>query len=421
MSGITILGAGIAGLTLGQCLRKRGISALILERAPLPSHHTYGLTLRQWAYQPLADVLGEPIRSLIAVDNHQHGSGCLTNSQPQLNGCESFRANRSRLEAILRKGLNIKYNHQLTSMETTEQHQAILKFKTDVPSITLDAQTNLIVGADGVHSELRRFISPSFETTTLPYVVFNGRRNIPRRVFQKFYAPHMNDAYEAQTLVSFQSHPYSGFPSINVLLRIQVNDYNPDGDHVNISYTYSRPSYAASRGFGNDPLHMPNRSKGEATTIPDALFEELELLKEAGVSYPYLHAFDPVSVQNDRLLHWLMRSGMMKLNELEQWAPDSGSCLRGNKNPALNFLLIGDAVHPVPILGGEGANHAIRDGMELAEHIARFGLENMGEFYKQTRRSANGSNEGKSRWDTWRDAVDLSEKVLREMHGIVEG
>lgn len=31
-------------------------------------------------------------------------------------------------------------------------------------------------------------------------------------------------------------------------------------------------------------------------------------------------------------------------------------------------VLIGDAVHATPIPGGEGANMAIRDGIDLAQH-----------------------------------------------------
>lgn len=36
-------------------------------------------------------------------------------------------------------------------------------------------------------------------------------------------------------------------------------------------------------------------------------------------------------------------------------------------------LLIGDAVHAMPTLGGEGANLAIKDGFDLPEHIAANG------------------------------------------------
>ena len=40
---------------------------------------------------------------------------------------------------------------------------------------------------------------------------------------------------------------------------------------------------------------------------------------------------------------------------------------------ARNILLVGDAIHAMPILGEEGTNYAIKDGVDLAEHLATHG------------------------------------------------
>lgn len=76
---IVILGSGIVGLTLSRCLRATGIASIIYERTPSSPRHNYGITLHEWVYQPLLQVLdldehGLPHRT--AVDNLYHsGTG----------------------------------------------------------------------------------------------------------------------------------------------------------------------------------------------------------------------------------------------------------------------------------------------------------------------------------------------------------
>ena len=95
-------------------------------------------------------------------------------------------------------------------------------------------------------------------------------------------------------------------------------------------------------------------------------------------------------VREDRLLHWLMRDIRPDLQEAQQIA-QSG------------VVLIGDSVHATPILGGDGADLAITDGLDLAEHIAAHGIEYLAKFYA-------------NRHDSWDKAVTSSESELQRMH-----
>ncbi len=67
-------------------------------------------------------------------------------------------------------------------------------------------------------------------------------------------------------------------------------------------------------------------------------------------------------------------------------------------------LLMGDAVHAMPILGGEGANTAMKDGVDLAQHIAQHGTGSLQAFTD-------------ARYAAWKAGVEESEKRLAEMHG----
>ena len=65
-------------------------------------------------------------------------------------------------------------------------------------------------------------------------------------------------------------------------------------------------------------------------------------------------------VRKDRLLHWLMRNTL--------GTPDDSPKLTNH-----GVLLMGDSVHAMPISGGEGANNAMKDGVDPAEHLAASG------------------------------------------------
>lgn len=166
-----------------------------------------------------------------------------------------------------------------------------------------------------------------------------------------------------------------------ILLKISVNDIS--GSHVDLSYTYSRPAKE-----NNDPLHKPDRPIPGATDIPEKFYEELEALQD--LKLPFKVIFDTVAVRGDRVLHWLMRTLM----------PDPSEAQRLAKH---GVVLIGDAAHATPILGGEGANMAIRDGIDLAQHIATHGIKDSQAF-------------SKSKFPLWENSVENSKIMIKNMH-----
>lgn len=66
---------------------------------------------------------------------------------------------------------------------------------------------------------------------------------------------------------------------------------------------------------------------------------------------------------------------------------------------------MGDAVHAEPILGGQGANVAIEDGMRLAELIADG--KPLSQFYKE-------------RQDVWARSRKESKARIAAMHGVTK-
>jgi 2-polyprenyl-6-methoxyphenol hydroxylase-like FAD-dependent oxidoreductase len=375
---ISIIGAGLSGLTLGRCLRQRGISAILYERTSSPAPYSYGITLHASAYAPLLtalDVDEHTFKTRVAVDAAIGGSGKINNdalgamSGNPNKGEDSFRANRGKLEEWLREGLDVRWEQVLQHVEHSSDGASTLCFENSEK-----VQSDIVVGADGPHSNLRRALLPESQLTILPFVAFNGKRRIGRAVFEKKILPHMR----VSNVVNFQHK--------DVRVNFSVSEYTTD--KVSVSWTYSRPSHGTS-----DALHNPERALSSATIIPEQLFEELNILYQMGLPQPFTEIFEPSILRKDRILHWLMRTTLVPKEELHKLAQNG-------------VVLIGDSVHAEPIVGGNGANVAISDAVSLAEHIAQ----------DQDTRGRNLVNWIEQTYPTWSQSVQTAAETISTLH-----
>ena len=368
MPPITIVGAGLAGLTLGKCLTQRGIPSILLDKVSSSPRYNYGITLHPWAYQPLLSVLQideSSFRERIAIDASRGGTGNISGDALVADVDTTpgtFRCHRGKLELFLREHQDIRWNHTIEHIEIT-QGKVIVRILNEQA-----IENNILIGADGPHSQVRKSLVPDTKLKVLPFVVFNGKRKISLDHFQNIIAPHMQGLNVIQCRQE------------DIVFQIAVNEYA--ATYVDVEYTYSRPARQ------NDPLHRPDRPNAGATDIAPEFYAELHELKDLGQAYKEM--FDVSKVRQDRVLHWLMRSSLATEQEIRDLA-DRG------------VLLVGDAVHAMPILGGEGGNSAIKDGVDLAEHLATFGPQGIKTF-------------SSARYGVWKKGVEESEQRLVEMH-----
>lgn len=340
---ISIVGAGLSGLTLGRILQRRGIPAVLYERTTSPAQHGYGITLHASTYKPLLEALDvdeNSFKSRVAVNKAVHSSekvhpqGVVSSHR----NLPSFRANRGKLEAWLREGLDIRWGHALQHVNTPSQQTK--RSLREVTTLNFEngheVHCDIVVGADGVHSWLRKLLLPG-SLSILPYVVFNGKRKIERLEFEEKIQPHLNGS----TFINFQQR--------DVRLNFSINDYI--SDKVSVSWTYSRPSRGPS-----DSLHRPDRALSDASDIPNELFTELASFQKSGLPKALADLFTADLLRKDRVLHWLMRIVNI---------PNVDTHLRGLAE--VGIVLMGDATHAEPIVGGNGANQAITDALHLAE------------------------------------------------------
>ena len=365
---ITIVGGGLAGLTLGRCLRHHGIPAVVFERVSSSIRYRYGITLHPWAYRPLLKLLQSDevaFREKLAIDSTRDGTGTMSSSA-LMQGLDTdpgtFRCHRGRLEKWLQQEQDIRWEKSLEGIEATTQ-KIILHLK-DNETI----ETEVLIGADGVHSQVRKSLAPDIKLQVLPFVVFNGRRRMTVPDYENLIDPAM----QKQTVIQSRHK--------RIVLEISINELS--AKHVDLSYIYSRPVHE------DDRLHKPDKPRSMATDIPEEFYTELDNLET--LPNPFNIIFDSAKVRKDRILHWLMRTTLGTPEQIKNLAG------RG-------VLLIGDAIHATPILGGEGANMALKDGIDLAEHIVRHGTKTLVDFSDK-------------RYQAWQQGVEDSEKRIAEMH-----
>lgn len=365
---ITIIGAGIGGLTLGRCLLKHGIPAVLYERIPLTHRHSYGVTLHASSYRPLLDVLGLDewtFRRCVAVDGLLGGSGVIDPkavAYPGRTEPTSFRAHREKLERLLREGLDIRWEHALDKVVSTPSG-ATLRLQSG-----RELKTSSVIGVDGPHSNTRKSLCDT-PLKVAPFVAFNGKRRVKRALFDNLYAPAMKTTNVIEMKLN------------DVLLNVSINEQQ--ADLVSIAWIYSRPAKGPT-----DALHKHNRPVSGATDIPDKFFEEIEALQD--LPQPFKEVFNGEKLRKERVLHWLMRTMLVSLQDLQALAQKG-------------IFFMGDSVHAEPILGGEGANNAITDGLELGECIGASGVDGISAWYDR-------------RYPAWESGVTRSEHAIAEMH-----
>lgn len=160
MNQISIIGAGIGGLTLGNILKQQNFDFTIYESAPEIKPVGAGIMMAVNAMQ-IFDKLGlkEKIEN---AGNKIHGI-CITDEklktisttnvlalEKKFNSC-NVAIHRAELQNILAENLgfeNIKLNHSLQQIYKKENF--LLEFENG-----FKAESNIVFGADGIHSKVR--------------------------------------------------------------------------------------------------------------------------------------------------------------------------------------------------------------------------------------------------------------------------
>lgn len=332
---ITIIGAGLCGLSTALFLQRLNLHVTVFESRSRDTSDGGFLALAPNAGYVL-DQLGlhkylltqgcayEEYYLLSARNLSQIGS--YLNGSVERYGYPCLRLSRhtvrqTLLHAVLQAGIEVHFEHKLTSIHEPHPGQVIATFTTPDQTST-SATSTYLIATDGIHSKTRTLIFPD-----APMPVFSGQAGIGGgQVSRSTNIPH---SMPLPALVLGSSNSFMFMPT------------TPDAGTVSFSAT----------------VELPDRSREEwvALSADKPKLKQMMIDRhcslESASNWPDVvknacHTADPASLNL-----WPYYNAPI----LPTWISESG-----------HMILAGDAAHAMPPTGGQGASMAFEDSATLA-------------------------------------------------------
>jgi len=332
---VAIIGGGIGGVALAAACLHRGIPFTIFERDNSfdERHQGYGLTLQQAskAIQGLGiNALTDGVISTRHVVHETNGDIIVEWGARKWLQTEVIKTNKRTNVHIPRQSLRLALLDQLGSHDIVQWGHQLIDFKEDenggmelhfqVNGKTKQTKADLIVGADGIRSTVRKFLIG--ENTPLQYldcIVILGI--CPLNTLENIDS----DLLDSKTV----------FQTVNGIERLYVMPYDTDTVMWQFSYPITEKdakllSKQGTKALKRDALKRMQQWHNPIPQIIEGTPEELIS------GYP---VYDRELLQSEMLAN------------------------------AKQVTLIGDAAHPMSAFKGQGANQALLDALKLARGI----------------------------------------------------
>ena len=334
---IAIIGGGIGGMALAVACLHRGIPFTLFERDSSFNARSqgYGLTLQQASKAMSGFGISKLKAGIVSTKHIVHTTdGTVIGEWGMRKWLEtkthdtSKRTNVHIARQALRQELMeqlggdavVKWNHQLIDIKETTNHEVDLSFM--VNGAIKHIQTNLVVGADGIRSTVRKLIIKE-HITPLRYlncIVILGI--CPLSELEDTESPLLDAATVFQTA--------------NGNERIYVMPFSKDTVMWQLSFPMNEKEAIALSAQGKTAL---KQEASKRTLWHTPIPEIIAATSEADISgYPVY----------DRAL---LTADLMQ--DYKQ------------------MTLIGDAAHPMSPFKGQGANQALLDALSLARGITK--------------------------------------------------
>ncbi|MCJ1245622.1 hypothetical protein MMC30_002826 [Trapelia coarctata] len=343
MHKVLIVGAGMGGLALAQALRKQRVPFEIFDREAGPYERSQGWAIGlSWILKDLLSFTPDDLPPIETCSVSKQ-LGLLSRAvfydaytgrvflemggrKPNEDGY-FVRVNRAEFRGWLSEHIDINWNKRFSHYEETDS--GVTAYFHDGTS----AAGSILVGADGINSPVRTqlFSATPPQLNRVPLATIWGEVTLTKEQYE----------HQVALAPSFYMAQAEDF-------RIFIATKGVSEDKATSRYywfvSWIDPA-AAEHDFWT--LHASREELLEyaATKVAGAhpkFLEVIQLTKPEGIVCPPIR--------------------------LRDWLP--GDIPRGR------VTLLGDAIHPMTFFRGEGANHALQDGLKLANVLAEaFGPE----------------------------------------------
>src|SRR3954451_17192170 len=318
---VAIVGAGIGGLSLGLALRERGLTADVYEQAPLLTEIGAAIALsanatREYARLGLLDELASASTIPTELIYRHWWDGSRIAAHPVRKdhayvdrfGAPYFGIHRADLQKTLSGAFGVEHLHlgcRLTNL-VPDASSVVLEFANGRVE-----HADIVVGADGVRSTVRRWVTGADDTVYSGTSAFRG-------IVPTENLPSLPDPYAIQFWMGPDAH----------LLHYAIGGA---GESVNFFAVVEAP-----RSWPHD---------GSVADVPD------------DVPVASFRGWHPAVTEMIRAAASPLRWGLFAVRPLLRW-------YRGR------VVLIGDAAHGMLPHHGQGANTSIEDAFTLAALLA---------------------------------------------------
>jgi 2-polyprenyl-6-methoxyphenol hydroxylase-like FAD-dependent oxidoreductase len=325
---IAVVGGGIGGLCLAHGLRRAGVDVAVYERDPSRTDRLQGYRVHINPHGAAA------LRECLPAANWErfersagtsgNGFGFLTEQlkpllllDPEVE--QHYSASRITLRQVLLDGLDVRFGKRF---ERYEQHDGVI---TPHFEDGTTAECDVLVGADGIRSRVRRQYLPHAGTEEVGVTAIAGKLFLDDH---DWVPPEL--VVRANSIIP--TSRAGMFLAMHDGLGVTDNLDDPLFDNVR---PYLMWAYAAAD-----------------LTVHDGLDLRREVLGRISRWSPELNRIVASSPQ-ETISEWRIRSS----KPIERWQPT-------------NITLLGDAIHAMTPMRGVGANIALRDAQLLARCIA---------------------------------------------------
>lgn len=341
MSTVVIIGAGLSGLTLALALHQQGIPCVVYESRPAPLNIGGAVMLSPNALRVLDTLnLYDGVKSKGFNFDELHyrdTSGNLIETYEfgsrEKYGFQALRIYRHVLidalvDELKAKGIPVRFGKKFSHVvEDSAEEGATVAF-TDGTTET----TDLLVGADGIHSRVRRHLYPDLTPTFTGMVGITAA--VPTAQLGLPSSSSSSDHYHLPATILTPAHG-----------AFVIAPQAPDGSEVLIGKQQRL-----------DPQQPPGPPGWEKTAASRA--DAARVLRQDADRFPAVVGRATSRIDEDRINIW----PFYVVPRLERWASATG-----------RVLILGDAAHAVPPSAGQGINQAFEDALVLALLLGRLG------------------------------------------------